>query len=246
MGGEDDGAIGLAEAGEERDHLARAFDIHVGERLVEQEQLGDGEKNAGERGALAHALRVLAEEAIEIGIEADLAKSFSGREAGAAGIETAEVAEIFLGGELVVEHGRVAHVADAGAGLVGLGFAEDVDRAVGGTKKAGENAQERGFARAVFAEEDVAAAGLEIERDLAEGGKAAEELGHLIERAIGQALRLSGRLRRRSVSFDQFAAVWAEAGGAGAGADAVFGLGAGAVDGAAPGCCGAYLLAHLA
>ena len=181
MRGEDDGAVGLAEAGEERDHLADAFDIHVGERLVEQEQLGNGEQNAGERGALAHALRVLAEEAIEIGIEADLAERFSGREAGAAGIETAEVAEIFLRGELVVEHGRVAHVADAGARVVGLGVAEDVDRAVRGTKKAGENAQQRGFAGAVFAEENVAAAGLEIERDLAESGKGAEKLGHLIE-----------------------------------------------------------------
>ena len=73
-----------------------AFDIHVGEGLVEQEQLGDGKQHAGERGALAHALRVLAEEAVEIGVEADLAKRFGGREAGAAGIEAAEVAEILL------------------------------------------------------------------------------------------------------------------------------------------------------
>ncbi len=56
-----------------------------------------------------------------------------------------------------------------------------LDCAVRGTEKAGENAQERGFAGAVFAEENVAAAGLEIERNLAESGKAAEELGHLIE-----------------------------------------------------------------
>ena len=59
---------------------------------------------------------------------------------------------------------------------------------------------------------------------------------------------LSGRLRWRSLSFDQLAAVWAEAGGAGA--DAVLGLEAGGVgrglEGDAPGCCGAYLLAHLA
>jgi len=52
---------------------------------------------------------------------------------------------------------------------------------VGGAEKAGENAQERGFAGAVFAEEDVAAAGLEIKRNLAESSKAAKELGHLDE-----------------------------------------------------------------
>ena len=56
MRGEDDGAIGLAEAGEEGDHLADAFNIHVGEGLVEKEQLGNGKKHAGERGALTHAL----------------------------------------------------------------------------------------------------------------------------------------------------------------------------------------------
>jgi len=184
MRGEDDGAVGLAEASEERDHLADAFDIHVGKGLIEKEKFGNGEEHAGERGALAHALRVLAEEAIEIGIEADLAKSFGGGEAGSAGIKTAEVAKILLGGELVVKHGRVAHVADAGTRVVGLGVAEDADRAVRGTEKAGENAQERGFACAVFAEENVAAAGLERERDLAESGKAAEELGHLDESRV--------------------------------------------------------------
>ena len=177
--GEDDGAIGLAEAGEECDHLTDAFNIHVGEGFVEKKQLGHGEQHAGERGALAHALRVLAEKAVEIGVEADLTKSFSGRETGAAGIKTAEVAEILLSGELVVQHGRVAHVADASTRVVGLRVAEDVDRSVRGTKKAGENAEKRGLACAVIAEKNVAAAGLERERDLAESGKRAEELGHL-------------------------------------------------------------------
>ena len=98
MGSENNCPIGLAEACEERDHLARAFNIHIGKRLVEQEQLGDGEQHAGERCALAHALRVLADEAVEIGVEADLAKRVGGREAGAARIEAAEVAEILLRG----------------------------------------------------------------------------------------------------------------------------------------------------
>src|SRR5208283_4095935 len=57
--GEHDGAVALAEAGQQRDHLAGAFNIHVGERLVEEEQLGGGEQNASQRGALAHPLRVL-------------------------------------------------------------------------------------------------------------------------------------------------------------------------------------------
>jgi dihydroxyacetone kinase len=67
---------------------------------------------------------------------------------------------------------------------MGLGVAEDADRSVRGTKKAGENAEKRGLARTVFAEKNVAAAGLERERDLAESGKAAKELGHLIESSV--------------------------------------------------------------
>ena len=155
--GDDDGAVALAEAGQQLDHLAGGFDIHVGEGLVEQKQFGDGEQNAGQRGALAHALRILAERAVEVGVEADLAQRFGWIEAGAAGIEAGEVAQILLAGELVVEHGCVAHVADAGARFVRLMVAEDRDFAVGGPQQAGENAQQGGFAGAVFADEDVAA-----------------------------------------------------------------------------------------
>ena len=80
VGGDDDGAVLVAEAGEQLDHLADGLDVHVGEGLVEQEQFGLGEQDAGERGALAHALGVLAEGAVEVGIEADLAEGFGGVE----------------------------------------------------------------------------------------------------------------------------------------------------------------------
>ena len=59
----------------------------------------------------------------------------------------------------------------------GSKFAEDRDLAEAGPQQAGQNAQQRGFARAVFAEQHVAAAGLEVDRDLAQRGKGAEELG---------------------------------------------------------------------
>jgi hypothetical protein len=98
VGGYDDGAVALAEFGKEMDHLADGFYVHVGEGLVEQEEFGCGEQDAGERGALAHALRVLAEGAGEVWIEADLAEGFGGSEAVAPGVEFGEVAEVFLGG----------------------------------------------------------------------------------------------------------------------------------------------------
>ena len=73
VGGDDDGAVALAEAGQQLDHLANGLDVHVGEGLVEQQQLGNGKQHAGQRGALAHALRILAQGAVERGIQADLA-----------------------------------------------------------------------------------------------------------------------------------------------------------------------------
>ncbi len=230
----------LAEAREKLDHLARAFDIHVGKGLVEQQQLRHGKQNAGQRGALAHALRILAEGAIELRVEADLAQSFGRREAGAAGIKACGSSEILLRGELVVEHGRMAHVADAGAGFVRLEIAEDADGAVRGSEKAGENAQQRGLARAIFAEQNVAAARLKIDRDLAKRGKAAEELGHLIEPCAESGAGGFGGRWRHSISCWRFVRRML------ARADAVLGFAGVAPEGAAPGCAGAYLLAHLA
>src|ERR1700677_2925041 len=74
VGGDEDGAVGGAEAGEELDQLLDAFYIHVGEGLVEEEEFGLGEQDAGEGSALAHALGVLAEGAGQGWVEADLAE----------------------------------------------------------------------------------------------------------------------------------------------------------------------------
>ena len=63
----------------------------------------------------------------------------------------------------------------------GSSVAEDLDGAVAGAEQAGEDAEQGGFAGAVFADEDVAAAGLEVDGDLAQGGEGAKEFGNLIE-----------------------------------------------------------------
>jgi hypothetical protein len=71
----------------------------------------------------------------------------------------------------------------------GVEVAEDGDFALGGLEEAGEDAEEGGFAGAVFAEQDVAAAGGEVDGDLAQGGEGAEEAGDLGktgERASGR------------------------------------------------------------
>src|ERR1035441_5238179 len=100
---------------------------------------------------------------------------------GVAGVKAAEVAQVLLGGQFVVEHGAVAHVADAGAGVMRFEAAKNGDRAEAGPQQSGQNAEQGGFARAIFADEDVAASGLEVHRDLAERGVGAEELGDAVE-----------------------------------------------------------------
>jgi hypothetical protein len=49
VSGDDDGAIALAESGQQLDHLVGRFYVHVGEGLVEEQQLRDGHQDAGER-----------------------------------------------------------------------------------------------------------------------------------------------------------------------------------------------------
>ena len=63
----------------------------------------------------------------------------------------------------------------------GSELAEDAHLAEAGPQQSGQNAQQRGFARAVFAEQHIAAARLEVDRDLAQRGESAKELRHLIE-----------------------------------------------------------------
>ena len=107
-----------AEVGEEFDHVVGGGYVEVGEGLVEQKEFGVGLEDAGERGALAHALGVLADGTGECGVETDGAQGhLRAADAGAASvaIEGGEVVEVLHRGELVVEHGRVAHVGHAAA-----------------------------------------------------------------------------------------------------------------------------------
>ncbi len=84
MGGDEDGAAAAAgdgpgaEVGEEFDHVICGGRVEVGERFVEEEQFGVGLEDAGERGALAHALRVLADGAVEVGVEPTARRAISG------------------------------------------------------------------------------------------------------------------------------------------------------------------------
>ena len=163
--------------GQQLDDLVGAADVEVREWLVEQKQLGVGLEHAGQRGALAHALRVLPDRPGQFGVQADCTQRHLRRADAVAGaVQGGEVDEVLHGRKLVVEHGRVRHVGDTTAALR-WGCAEDVQRSLGRLGQTGEQAQQGGLAGAVFAQDDRRCAGGKRKGCGAQGGEAAKELG---------------------------------------------------------------------
>jgi len=156
-------------------------------------------QDAGERRALAHALRILGQRAGERGVQADGAQRHLGRtHAGTASIRVqfGKVAKVLHGCEFVVEHGRMAHVCDTAAAFGGIGT-QNRNRSVSRLGQAGDQAQQCGFAGTVLAQQHGNRSRLECERQIADRGKAAEELRNSGERDGG---REGGGLHRYSLN----------------------------------------------
>ena len=134
-----------AEVEQQLHHMVGGLDVEIRERFVEQKQLGVGLQHAGKGSALPHALRVLADGARECGVQAHRAQRHLRRGGATAhdvfgALQRGKVAQVFQGGELVVEHGVVAHVGDAAALLARL-LAEDMHRAPAGCDQPGKQPQ---------------------------------------------------------------------------------------------------------
>ena len=143
----------------------------------------------------------------------------------------------------------MAHIADARAGVVGVVVAKNLDLAASWPQKPGENPQKSRLAGAVFADQDIASAGFEVDGDLAQRGKRAKKLRNVFEvGAKGRAGGLRG-LRCHGISSWRFQRGRCPVGEP-ASRCARVGRGRSRLCGAAPGwpfgVAGAYLLAHLA
>jgi hypothetical protein len=68
----------------------------------------------------------------------------------------------------------VSHVSEASGDGANVFRAEHADGAARGSEQSGDDAQEGGLARAVFAEQNVEASGSEVGGDAAQGGEASE------------------------------------------------------------------------
>jgi hypothetical protein len=140
------------------------------------------EKGSGS--TLAHALRVLADGTGKRGIESYRKQRLFRRKARASAVKASEVAQVFHGGELVIEHRGMAHVADARpllGNLFRFAGGEDAGGSQGWFQKPGEHPQKGRFAGSIFSQQNVTTAGSEADRNFAQRREAAEEARYLVE-----------------------------------------------------------------
>jgi hypothetical protein len=182
VAGGEDGELAVAgEAAEELPELGLVLEVEEGVRLVEEEGPGFLGEGAAEEGALALAAGELFHRGVEEGGEVEEGGGFADDVEVAGGFD-AERAEV----------GGAAGAEDAGDGLAGLvggglgevgddagevaeavggeGLVEPLDGAGGGAELAEEEAEERGLAGAVGAEEDGDVACVDGEGEVAEDG----------------------------------------------------------------------------
>src|SRR5450756_169253 len=86
-----------------------------------------------------------------------------------------EVAHVLDARELVVQHRRVAHVANPMPCLVWIEILKDRDLARRGKKQSSQDAQQRRLACAILPQEHVTSPGLKRNRDLAKSRKGSKQ-----------------------------------------------------------------------
>jgi hypothetical protein len=154
--------------------------IEVGERLVEEAELGPAHQGAAERDALALATgeipRAAREEAVDLQARGDLPHARVDLGATHAGDleregDVAVDVEVRIEGVALEDHRRAA--------LLGRTIVDDraveEDLARGGALEARDEVQDRGFAAAARADEGDEGAGRDLEIDVPEHGRASRE-----------------------------------------------------------------------
>src|SRR5215471_11351139 len=145
--------------------------IERGERLVKQKQIGSVQEHARDGQPLAHAARKLAHESVAHAIQACALQHFVGALYGIGNaVEAGEEQQVLDGGKLIIERDAVAEDADTAArGLLAGVLALHADFAFRGSREAGEDAQQSGFAGAIAAEQGDRRAGGDLNVYLSQG-----------------------------------------------------------------------------
>ena len=209
--GEQHGDLLLAgQLAEHRDDLLLAAQVEVGERLVEQQQLGPGDQRVRDEHALLLAAGQLAHPGIGVPGRADVAEgpldkfpALPRREGEAEPVPVKAERHHVAGAQrhVGVDDQLLRHVADAALVLVVQRLAVDEHPAARRLEQAEDDAQQRGLARAVRADDPGEVALTKRERHVAEHLAAAEPHARRRRVAAGREVALcrgsGGRLRWR-------------------------------------------------
>jgi hypothetical protein len=184
VGGDEDGdAIALADFQEVFPEVDAGTGVEAGAGFIEQQDARAVEQAFGELDAPAHAAAESADVFARALGKTDAAQHlinalFEGR-AGEA-IEMALVAEVFFGGQLLVETGGLEDDADLAADEIALGFeveAQEVDGAIAQGDEGGEDSEEGCFTAAIGAEKAEDGGGGDGEVEVAKGDAVAVGVG---------------------------------------------------------------------
>ena len=190
-----------AEPGDEREHVVAAGRVETARRLVEQHELGIADDRLRELRALAHAGRELADRAEPRFVEADEVEDVGGALARRACGQPAQLAERRddVGRGLVERQAVVlGHVAEPRPHADRIARDVDaahLDAALGRVREAEQEAERRGLARAVRADEADATA-RHLERQVVERGRARVALGQSVEAEEGSGVHEATSLSR--------------------------------------------------
>ena len=165
------GAAFLQHGGDDRPEFAARQRIDADRRFVQQQQARAGQQRAGQAELLLHAAGQLARqprgERRQAG-EAQQACDARGAKIVRHGIQVGEQDEIFRDAEVFVQTERLRHITDRGMhrGCIGRHVVVQHPHAAGaGAQQTGEQSQQRGFARAVRANQAGDDAGLDASVD---------------------------------------------------------------------------------
>ena len=154
-------------------HLTAAERIEARHRLVEEHDLRLVEERLGQPDALDHALRILPEPQPPLGAKAHIVEDAgdAGGEIRPAETEQApEIAQQFLGGEVIVEIGILGQEADALFHReIAHRAAQDAGRAGGGIEQLHQQLQRGALAGAIRAEKSEHLALVHREREAVQG-----------------------------------------------------------------------------
>ena len=179
------------ELAEHRDDLLLAAQVEVGERLVEQEQLRPGDQRVRDQHALLLAAGQLADPGVGVPVRADVGQrrldqfpALPRREAEPEPVPVKAKRHHVAGAQrhVGVDDQLLRHVADGGLVLVVQRRAVDEHPPARRLDQAEDDAEQRGLARAVRADDPGEVALLERERDVAEHLAAAEAHADAFER----------------------------------------------------------------